>query len=1138
MQTSASNCGLFLLDSPTGYGKTTTVVNYIMNYFSTPIIQKQKEQTHEIERIFFVTNLKKNLPIESLQNKFGHDYENYCLFLKPYWEDVVQNFDDVKITDTKILYSDEYKNLKSDIGLLVSNKRLIEQGLVDDKSSSAIKKAIKSFEGKIEKDSEPKFRYLIKKNYFENQSTSERKGNLKKHPWIEKLYPICNIENYRIILLSTKKFFSPIDTFTRVPFYIYDDFISKNAIVFIDEFDATKGVLLDQIIEDSLKIHIDVIKLFLNIYYSLKYLKLPKKFYLTTKYFDEKVEKGDWHSVSEIERLNKEKFEQVYNEHNLEYLLKTKGFDWSKIFLFDDNREIVVFKDSSKKTLRTFLNKNENITNILAESKFSVNKELVQILIDIKEAINYFINALTYLSENYQAVKNERKDNGGNWFFFEEAVETMLSAFNISEEFRPYLYKKIVEKNAQFTTNYKELKTSKDFFMRKGFQFTEVADSNYHDLQSKVNLFKFSSTPEDILVRLCNRARVIGISATASLETVIGNYDLDYIRDQLDNKYLKIDSDDFNTLKNDFLETQKIYLGDEIKIHTEIVDSIAGFDLRIKITDLLKQILNGEKLEKYLKSLNVLEDANLYHYYILIKVGYLYKTVGLNENIKSFLCFLNSFPRWGGSIDLTELESLFDSVVSCNGFKKYTYKIINSTEFDEQLAEVHELLNEGKKVFVITTYKTIGTGKNLQYSIPESVKDTVILDEKKYNYDKDFDGIYLSSPTNLVQNLNVDAEDKYYDISKYLFQQEYLYQSKKIYYYQFKENIINAFKKIFYNDKYLSTYTRNDDLFLHNAQVMIQAVGRICRCRNKNKNIYIYLDLDIVEKLSEIKIYLESRILNEEFKKVLQISLVENNFELEKLSEINKNAHSLIEKSSWRVRDSEENVKKWVELRDFVLKNPTCDFVPDKYKPLYFYFEGKTNGYGYKLNHLKNFTKINTTSPSSTKNEISATDCELRQLLKYEKIEELFRDNGYAKNFKSGQYIMTPSLYKQVYQGALGEVIGKRIIEELFDIELEEIKDHSFYEFFDYKYKNLYFDFKNWTNFTVPNIPYQDKLKRKLRDIKGKKCIVINVIQRGEHLLKHSDDGMIIKIPYIFDFDTEGYSKAVMDLQELIDDAD
>lgn len=57
-----NNNGLFLLDMPTGYGKTYSVLKYIY--------ESSLDESNSKKRFFFITTLKKNLPIEELKKWF------------------------------------------------------------------------------------------------------------------------------------------------------------------------------------------------------------------------------------------------------------------------------------------------------------------------------------------------------------------------------------------------------------------------------------------------------------------------------------------------------------------------------------------------------------------------------------------------------------------------------------------------------------------------------------------------------------------------------------------------------------------------------------------------------------------------------------------------------------------------------------------------------------------------------------------------------------------------------------------------------------------------------------------------------------------------------------------------------------
>ena len=71
----STDTGLFLLDMPTGFGKTYSVLDFMVDNYDAPEFKDKK--------IFFVTTLKKNLPDKELREHFAKrgkedDYDKYC----------------------------------------------------------------------------------------------------------------------------------------------------------------------------------------------------------------------------------------------------------------------------------------------------------------------------------------------------------------------------------------------------------------------------------------------------------------------------------------------------------------------------------------------------------------------------------------------------------------------------------------------------------------------------------------------------------------------------------------------------------------------------------------------------------------------------------------------------------------------------------------------------------------------------------------------------------------------------------------------------------------------------------------------------------------------------------------------------
>lgn len=1102
--------GLFLLDSPTGFGKTTAVLKILRDFLCGKSFQDTK-------RMFFVTNLKTNLPIDDLFKLLTEDEKKNCARIKAYDEDLIDNWSTVKITSDEIKNSKEYKALNSDIEILIDLNK--EKKMLESASQSIIKKqkSIDSFEKKIATVTEPAFRQLVQKLYFWGKSVVDKKKFVRENDWFKKLYPISEMQEKKVIFMTTAKFFSPINLFYRMPFYIYADNILNDSVVFIDEFDSTKKTVLDQIIENSLKINVDIISLFTNIHYVLQSVKFPQALLKMVADVDENddAEKHKFTS-QEILDLNKGKFEDIYKKHHFELLLKSSGFKYKNAFLFDDGNYVTVYSDTSKKHLMVTEDKAENYIKLTAENFSMTKNTFSELLYDIYACIKYFATGVKFLSNNYFKLINTTREGFEHKYSQDEALMTILSTFNLNGENRDYLQNMLTD--GRYKIEYNENIT------RKGFKFTEVEDSNYHDLQSVAHQFNFETTPENLIILMAQAAKVIGVSATASLETVIGNYDIKYIGKALNGKHIEIYSDDKLRIAEDFAESQMIY--NDVKINIELVDDLNCFSNKEKCKMLLEKIFDDELLKKYINELNR-ENDNDYYDLIMVKIVYLYKEVG-TKNIKSFLSFLNKLPKINDEkLNLQKLNIMFNDAAKNNKFERFNCYILQSDNFDEEMNKVYLELAEGKKCFVISTYQTVGTGKNIQYSIPNLVEGDMIIQDKE-RFQKDFDGIYLLTPTNLTQQLKKDAEDKYADLSRYLYQQQSLYLNDKITNGQYRQNIVNGFRRTFFSDYNISYFSKNSDLCCHTAQIVIQAVGRICRCRNKNKQIYIYSDMEVVDRIQKVKGILDERLFNREFLELLNTKVKnEQKQTVENYSKISKKAYLTIRNNSNIVRSSPAKVREWQELRDYVLTNPTGDYVVDKYAELYFQFDSRQTGFSYKTDNRFNIVDIKF-SMQEDMIQVSMQDCELPIMLSIPCVKNLFQENKYASFWKKGSYVMSPSLYNQIYKGALGEVVGRTILDVYLGYDVEEIDDYTLYELFDYKIKNLYIDFKHWKSYVSDPKLQIEKIKRKLNKANGEKAIIINIVKRGNHRVFQNIDEDVIEIPYLID-DTNEVSNEMID---------
>ena len=157
----------------------------------------------------------------------------------------------------------------------------------------------------------------------------------------------------------------------------------------------------------------------------------------------------------------------------------------------------------------------------------------------------------------------------------------------------------------------------------------------------------------------------------------------------------------------------------------------------------------------------------------------------LNESVISFLCLNNKLPQENkGLFDIKLLEEFADVIIKLYDIKGLKAKdllySINGDDYDAKRAEFIQRLSKGEKLFVISSYKTVGVGQNLQYKAPGNVAIVSVNDYDRGDMEKDFDCIYLEKPTHLLVNVDskkgIDAEN----LIRFIYQMEFLMERGEV----------------------------------------------------------------------------------------------------------------------------------------------------------------------------------------------------------------------------------------------------------------------------------------------------------------------------------------------------------------------
>lgn len=190
-----------------------------------------------------------------------------------------------------------------------------------------------------------------------------------------------------------------------------------------------------------------------------------------------------------------------------------------------------------------------------------------------------------------------------------------------------------------------------------------------------------------------------------------------------------------------------------------------------------------------------------------------------------------------------------------------------------------------------------------------------------------------------------------------------------------------------------------------------------------------------------------------------------------------------------------------------------------QYQLVYMCAPGEITAYSYEQEGDYN-KNINIKFDGSLPQKMSEDEVHLKEIMQIPGVKALFEKHGYATSFVPSEFILTPPMFNNIYKGALGEVVGKYILEQYAGVTLQEMPP-EFFELFDYTLGNgVYVDFKLWKETMLISAEEEKKnVLEKLDKCGGKRAVIINIMLDHNMQITSSDNGRIIEIPYLYRLD-------------------
>lgn len=988
-----------------------------------------------------------------------------------------------------------------------------------------------------------------------------------KYKWIRKLYPAVDTEKFSIFLLSMTKFLYGNSPIVKRSYKFINNELTNNAIVFIDEFDATKNTIEKILIENAAKATYDKMALFSKLYKGLSRE--------TSTTIKQALGKND--IPRGFESL-KEKAKDLYEKYKISscFLLSDEYKDLSQNFMFHDE-VLHTLKDSQKANILGIPNTATERIDIKffsnTEKKGMQEDSYISISSLLEQIEQYFRNFRSYLkrwAQKYSKITGIPE---------EDAAYTILKVFTLNEQDAENLmenkvyyspYKKAEKQNMTLADIVPDTT-----YYNHGFDIHHFEDSTKHHEETNIYTSQKHDTAEKFIKILAQKANVIGISATALIQNY-DNYNLDYLQDVLDSSFETLSQDAINAIKEKEEEILQEYKRNSVRPEIRILknnDLLESQKGKKHIAEtLLKKFMHpdiAKKLGHYLEEECDGDDYSLIRYLDVIQAM---NDFWKDENSHAWL-FLNwpLLKNEKSKYKEEVIRTAFSKIVKSSGIKpteeetKYIIVLKSSESFDEDKKELMKDLSEGKKRMVFSSYQTLMAGQNLNYPYDaEKIKGYISIGNNQERKDTtDFDGIVLGDITH--QNFNKkDEENRKTTLERNIERVSLCSRIEDAYeqdYIERKDQEL-LLKYVFDNRKfsennYFTVLNKINNISLVRnkyLQIIMQSIGRISRTMVKNKIIKIYITNKNITNIDKKE--LEKHILTPELKELAKYCGTipqEESEVIEKLTRrVEKNctrANRLInslmikEAANW----DPDNAEIWERTRIVALKAPTSN---KEQIYSYTYFEGinplnkyyfvQRNDFGrvlidfvnskddFKLKrNLKGFfedTHVNV-------QEVSEDDCRLQEIMKCPGMKEYFESHNYATKWKKAKFIMSPVFYQNIYKGALGEEAGKFIFEEHFGIKLNKISEMDKFELFDFEISpDVFIDFKHWRPYYYADRKYMiDKISQKLDSCNGKRAYIVNILADGLLESETLDDKRIIIIPNLLDEKTGAVNWKALD---------
>lgn len=985
---------------------------------------------------------------------------------------------------------------------------------------------------------------LIKEVGIAEPISESDKETIKRHvrdketpltAYINRYLPTIDLANRQLIIVVADKFIrSYISFWGGYSITVSSPTVLNQATVIFDEIDGLKPILLNKIIDDALKIPIDFQPFFCQVYAGVNDQQKRRPADIMT------VLRKD-HRLRNL----KSRTNELATAYKLLKDYKTKGSPAATNFIF--NLSHLQITSSSAWWSRD--DPDGKYVALQSTEPAKGNLNFYGMVRDVNKFIKYFVIQIAQWATSYQARINERRSEVEDYYQFADSVRTICDTLRLSNETQKIVLLEIealknirgnVGDNLQ-NGHYGRL------LQDHGMQLFSLTDSDVHLNRTEIGAAFIYTTPEQFLLKLARSNRVLGLSATADLETVISNFDFKYIQQQLGAAFIKGTELVPAATKEDMdVSSRCREQGVQVNVINVIPDPDQLDDIRVMQKLILKYHPNFEINDDNHAQLALLEQLVQQLMQQLkqkVSDNALYCQKRYLSLFGSFICFLSHrnrrvvlglqsvLPKLDTEVDTIKMsvqviEQVFELLAGllCPDEKHLPQlhmiaKKLQSEPIEQQVAAALKVRSEEQtRVYLLSAYKTLGVGVNLVRANTEPDQAQIIniapedadIQDPRYKQ-IDIDGIYLGAITHLltlIPECATKANTKQWIRGYYEYME--LADADEI-----SLNDIKTYARERSRGRPIKQFRNTVSYVGAQTQCILQAIGRLDRTFNK---------------VAEVTVIIGDGVLD--YYNVTSMAPYQLGPIAQALQDYQRQSHwrvvtsEVVKKERWRNHTNQSQeffnqvkhdlqvkavvARRYQKAREFYLQHPTLMNNQRTDQPEFAYLDMQANAYHVQRNgEMFDFPENN-----NGRESISAAAAGLPILLAYPGMLAHFKQNQWAIEWESKNYILNPVQFDN-YCGILGEVSAQFVIKDQWQYRTS-LLGNQLNELFDFQLdKRVLVDVKNWRYpHNSENDDEQDWVLKKLARVckmTGRddwKVLIVNLIEPDSdltftsHLLK------------------------------------